>query len=161
MIYFITGVLGTGKTTIGRMLARKLNIPFHDADEYLTHEDRKKLAKGVPLSEKEWKDLMFAMRAIIDRELARGANAVIACSALKEKYRKMLLHEMDRMKLIYIKGTKEFIETRLKKHKTHHNASPEILGHHLALLEEPKDAEVFDMSMNKEAIVDEIIKRVK
>jgi carbohydrate kinase (thermoresistant glucokinase family) len=153
------GVLGAGKTTIGKMLAKKLNIPFHDADEYLTHEDRKKLAKGIPMTEKEWKDLMFAMRAIVDRELARGANAVIACSVLKERYRKLIMHEIDRMKLIYLKGTMEFIEEKLKKNKNRHNASFEILKSQFAMLEEPKNAAVFDITTPREKIVDAIVKQ--
>ena len=114
MIYVITGVLGSGKTTVGKMAAGKIGAEFYDADDYLTHSSRKKLSKGIPLTEKEWKDLMFAMRAIVDRELARGGSAVIACTALKERYRKLLMHQPEKMKLIYLKGTREFIERKLK-----------------------------------------------
>jgi carbohydrate kinase (thermoresistant glucokinase family) len=161
MIYMIMGVLGSGKTTVGKILAKKLTAPFYDADDYLTHNSRKKLSKGVPLLEKEWKDLMFAMRAIVDRELARGGDAVIACSALKERYRKMLLHEPGKMTLMYLKGTREFIEKKLKKNKKHHNASFEILKSQFEILEEPKEAMVFDMTIPREKIAGDIIRRVK
>jgi carbohydrate kinase (thermoresistant glucokinase family) len=161
MIYVITGVLGSGKTTIGKLLSKKLDIPFHDADEYLTHEDRKRLSKGITMSEKEWKDLMFAMRAIVDMELSRGAKAVIACSALRERYRKLLMHEPEKMRLIYLKGTREFIEKKLRKNKNRHNASAEILKSHFEMLEEPQNAMTFDITTPAEKIVEDIIKNTK
>lgn len=161
MIYVITGVLGSGKSTIGKMISDKLKIPFYDADEYITHEDRKKLSKGITMTEKEMKDLMFALRAIVDRELARGGSAVIACTALKEQYRKLLMHDHGNMKLIFLKGDKSVIEKRLKHNKTHHNASWEIVESQFKILEEPKNAQVFDITITAEKIVDEIIKQGK
>jgi carbohydrate kinase (thermoresistant glucokinase family) len=160
MIFVIMGVLGSGKTTVGKLLAKNLAIPFYDADDYLTHSNRKKLSKGVPLTEKEWKDLMFAMRTIVDRELARGGGAVIACPALRERYRKMLLHQPDKMTLVYLKGTRELIEKKLKKNKNRHNASPEILKSQFDMLEEPKNALVFDMTIPGEKIAGEIERKI-
>jgi carbohydrate kinase (thermoresistant glucokinase family) len=158
MIYVITGVLGSGKTTVGKMAAGKIGAEFYDADDYLTHSSRKKLSKGIPLTEKEWKDLMFAMRAIVDRELARGGSAVIACTALKERYRKLLMHQPEKMKLIYLKGTREFIERKLKKNKNRHNASFEVLKTQFEMFEEPKNAVVFDITRPREYIAGEIAK---
>ncbi len=159
MIYVIMGVLGSGKTTIGRMLASKLNAVFHDADEYLNHKERKKLAKGVPLTDVEWKNWMVIMRTIVDRELARGGTAVIACPALKEKYRQLLLHDKKNMKLIYLKGTLEMIEQRLAHHKNRHNASPKILENHFKILEEPKNADIIDITIPCEQIVEMITRK--
>jgi gluconokinase len=157
MIYVIMGVLGSGKTTVGKMLAKKLGLVFHDADEYLNHKERKNLSKGIPLSDAEWKNWMIIMRAIVDRELARGSNAVIACAALKEKYRQLLIHDKKNMKLIYLKGSPEIIEQKLKRHKNRHNASSEIVKNHFKILEEPKNADVIDMTIPAEKIVEIIM----
>ena len=157
MIYVLMGVLGSGKTTVGRLLASRLNVVFHDADEYLNHKERKKLAKGVPLTDAEWKNWMFIMRAIVDRELARGANAVIACPALKEKYRQLLLHDVTNMKLIYLKGRQNVIEKRLQHHKNRHNASAVIVENHFKILEEPKNADIIDMNIPQDKIVEMIL----
>src|SRR5271157_4004793 len=104
MIYLLMGVLGSGKTTIGKKLAKRLNCVFRDGDDYHSKSSREKMRKGIPLTDKDRKSWLFAIRSIIDLDLACKWNSVVACSALKEKYRKVLIGNRKGIKLIYLKG---------------------------------------------------------
>ena len=84
------GVSGSGKSTIGMMLARDLGCDFRDADDLHPQENRDKMHRGIPLTDEDRRPWLAAVRALIDRYESAGTNLVIACSALKEAYRKTL-----------------------------------------------------------------------
>ena len=84
MVYLIMGVMGAGKTTIGQLLAEHLHCDFKDADDYHSPSNRGKMSAGIPLTDEDRKPWIFAVRAVLDTQLAKGADCVIACSALKE-----------------------------------------------------------------------------
>ncbi len=156
MIYILMGVLGSGKTAIGKKLAKRLNCVFRDGDDYHSDSSRKKMRKGLPLTDKDRKSWLFAIRSIIDLDLACKWNSVVACSALKEKYRKVLIGNRKGIKLIYLKGTLELIKKRIKKRKGHF-INPSLLASQFDILEEPKNAVVIDIKLTPDDIVDKII----
>jgi gluconokinase len=156
MIYLIMGVMGSGKSTVGKLLASRLKCPLHEADDYHSRESIKKMESGISLNDKDRKPWIFAVRAVIDMELANGGNAVITCSALKEKYRKTLISGRKEIKLIYLKATKNYIYERMRKHTGHH-INPSLLPSQFNDLEEPKNALTIEAQLPTERIVDIII----
>jgi gluconokinase len=159
MVYLIMGVLGSGKTTVGQLLAEHLHCVFRDADDYHTPSNRGKMAAGIPLTDEDRKPWIFAIRAVIDAELAVGVECVIACSALREKYRQTLIQDRKEIKIIYLKGTKELISERIKLRKGHF-VNPVLLDSQFAEVEEPKKAVVIDIRKTPEEIVSEILSKV-
>ncbi|MCE5299322.1 MAG: gluconokinase [Spirochaetia bacterium] len=158
MLYLIMGVMGSGKTTVGMALAERLKCPFHDADDLHSEYNKEKMRRGEPLNDEDRKPWLFAVRSIVDMEIGEKRNAVIACSALKEQYRKLLIHDAARIKLIYLKATEEMITSRLVYRK-HHFASPAILESQFNALEEPQNAMIIDAGMPVDRIVEEIMEK--
>jgi len=143
------GVMGAGKTTTGKLLAEKLGCVFYDGNEFHPEENNEKMRNGIPLTDEDRKSWLYRLRAIIDRELGRNGTAVLECSALKEKYRKMLIGDRKEIKLIYLKGRREVIEERVKKRKKG-IASAAILPGQFADLEEPGNAITVDVELSPE-----------
>ncbi|HRU39431.1 MAG TPA: gluconokinase [Candidatus Goldiibacteriota bacterium] len=157
MVYIVMGVIGAGKTTIGRLLAKRLGIEFRDADDYHTECNIKKMRDGIPLTDEDRKPWIFAIRSVIDAQLALGKDCVIACSALKDKYRKTLIQERKEIILVYLKGDIDIIRERIKS-RTGHFASTALLENQFEVLEEPENALVVDIRKTPDEIVDEILK---
>ena len=88
-VYIIFGVSGSGKTTIGQLLAKKLNIPFYDADDYHPVSNIEKMASGKPLNDND-REPWLGLIAMEIKKWKTQEGAVLACSALKEKYREIL-----------------------------------------------------------------------
>lgn len=160
MVYIIMGVLGSGKSTIGQLLAEHIRGVFRDADDYHTPSNRGKMAHGIPLTDEDRKPWIFAVRAVIDTELAVGVDCVMACSALKEKYRQTLIQGRKEIRVVYLKGDKALIAERVKN-RGGHFVSPVLLESQFADLEEPKDAIIVDIRKTPEVIVHEILAFVK
>ena len=126
MVYIIIGVSGIGKTTIGKMLANTLGIPFYDADDYHPPSNIKKLTEGIPLNDTDrypW--LQILSRSISLWQKKRGA--VLACSALKEKYRKILGNDGTNTTYIFLNADISIISERLKNRKKHF-FKPNVVG---------------------------------
>lgn len=160
MVYIIMGVLGSGKSTVGELLADHLRCVFRDADDYHSASNRSKMANGIPLTDVDRKPWIFAVRAVIDGQLAIREDCVLACSALKEKYRQTLIQGRKEIKLIYLKGTKDLIAERVKL-RGGHFVDPALLDSQFADLEEPKDAVVADISKTPEEIIHDILSVLK
>jgi gluconokinase len=135
MIVILMGVAGAGKTTVGRLLARELGWSFYDADDFHPRANVSKMARGAPLDDRDRAPWLDALRELIVGCLARGEDAVLACSALKEDYRRRLLVDA-RVKLIYLKGEYELIRERLAA-RAGHFMKPELLASQFEALEEP------------------------
>src|SRR4051812_37542304 len=97
-IILLMGVAGSGKTTIGRMLAEKLGWPYFEADDFHSAANKEKMGRGIPLDDADRAPWLAAIRQQIDRCLARQQSAVITCSALKEKYRQVLMENAPAVK---------------------------------------------------------------
>ncbi len=133
------GVAGSGKSTVGHILADSVGWRFTDADDLHPPANIAKLSAGTPLTDVDRAPWLAALRAHIDARLAARENTVLACSALKESYRAQLIANPDRVKLVYLQGTREQLAARLNA-RSGHFAPPALLDSQLATLEEPRDA---------------------
>jgi gluconokinase len=98
----LMGVVGAGKTTVGRLLAQKLGWHFADADDFHSAANVEKIRRGIPLDDSDRAPWLAALRDAILQWNAEGQNAVLACSALKRKYRDAL--RTDGVRFVYLKG---------------------------------------------------------
>jgi gluconokinase len=158
MILLVMGVTGSGKTTIGRMVAERLGWLYLEADDFHSAENKAKMNRGEHLTEADRLPWLKAMHTELLAQDAKGKNVVLACSALNEEYRAILMAGLD-VKLVYLRGSKELIANRLQ-HRTGHFAGVAILDDQFAVLEEPKDAIVEDVTEEPRKIVEEILQRI-
>jgi gluconokinase len=158
MIMILMGVVGSGKTTVGSLLAQKLGWHFADADDFHPAANVEKIRRGIPLDDSDRAPWLAALRDAILHWNAEGQNAVLACSALKRKYREEL--RVDGVHFVYLKGDFELIEQRLRTRRGHF-ASDSILKSQFKDLEKPDDAITVEIDKSPEAIVSEIIAKLK
>ena len=158
MVIIIMGPTGSGKTTVGTLLARRLAWHFSDADDFHSAANKHKMRAGIPLTDADRLPWLAAIHEQIERWLAEKRNVVLACSALKQKYRD-LLGIGPEIRLVYLKGSYDLIYQRLLQRKGHF-ADEQILAGQFADLEEPLDAVTVDISQSSAQIVDEICARL-
>jgi gluconokinase len=152
------GVAGSGKTTIGRALAAALGWEFRDADEFHPPANIAKMSAGLPLDDTDRAPWLAAIRAHLDEKLARGENAVVTCSALKENYRAALLGGLAdpaRVRLVHLAGDPALLAARIAGRRDHF-MKPGMLASQLAALEPPRDAIVIDVALPPETVVAKI-----
>jgi gluconokinase len=152
MVVILMGVAGSGKSTVGAGLANDLGCDFRDADDLHPPANRDKMHRGIPLTDDDRRPWLAAVRALIDRYLKSGADVVIACSALKEAYRAILLRGTDGIRLILLKGSFELIAQRLASRHGHF-FDPALLRSQFDALEEPHDAIVVQIGGTPPEIV--------
>jgi len=138
LIYIVMGVSGCGKSTIGKLLATRLKLPFFDGDDFHPQANVQKMANGLPLNDKDRKCWLQKLNKIAVEHMSNGA--VIACSALKESYRSQLKQNLEKqMVFVYLKGTFKEIHARLKERQDHYMPI-ELLKSQFETLETPADA---------------------
>jgi len=157
MIILVMGVSGSGKTTIGQQLAKSLNFQFRDADEFHSDENIQKMRNNIPLTDADRQPWLETMQAAIDQWLEQNQNVVLTCSALKQKYRQMLWRDAEQIKIVYLKGTFELIESRLKQRQDHFMKS-DLLKSQFEDLEEPEGVILADISQTPSEIIEKIRK---
>jgi len=158
MIFLVMGVAGSGKSTVGQSLTKRLGWVFLEADDFHSATNKEKMHRGVPLTDADRMPWLDAMHAELKSEEAGGKNVVLACSALKEEYRLRLTAGLN-VKVIFLRGSKELIAARLRQ-RSGHFAGEAILDDQFAVLEEPRNALMVDISERPEKIVEEILKNV-
>ena len=149
------GVAGSGKTTVGRALATQLGWTFRDADEFHPPANVDKMGHGIPLTDRDRQPWLAAIRAYIDETLLRGDSAVVTCSALKERYRQIIVPDPARVRLVYLAGSVALIAERMRAREGHF-MKPEMLASQFADLEPPPDALTVDIAQAPEVIVAQI-----
>lgn len=158
MVLIMMGVTGSGKTTIGQLLARQLNWKFFDADDFHPAANVAKMHAGIPLTDEDRQPWLESLHALVKGLLEKPTNGVLACSALRESYREYLCIDKE-VKLIYLKGDYRLIEDRLRKRR-HHFMNPDLLQSQFETLEEPKRGIVIDISPPPKIIVKNIRARL-
>jgi len=148
------GTAGSGKTTIGKLLAAQMKWEFADGDSFHSPANIEKMSRGIPLTDDDRAPWLNSIREAIVQWDAQQKNVVLACSALKQIYRDRLLVNSN-VKLVYLKGTYELLSERLHFRKGHY-ATEQLLVSQFADLEEPTDAITVDVTPSPEEIVGEI-----
>lgn len=151
MIIVLIGVTGSGKSTVGRLLARQLGWKFYEGDDLHPAANLQKMRRGLPLTDEDRKPWLKAIQNAIRAAVENRENVVIACSALKESYRNMLQVEGEVI-FVYLKANSPLIQQRLKK-RTGHFMNPVLIQSQFDTLEEPNQAVQIDAGLTPAEIV--------
>ncbi|MEM7008692.1 MAG: gluconokinase [Thermodesulfobacteriota bacterium] len=155
MIFIIMGVSGSGKSTVGNLLANKIKSPFYDADDFHSRENKEKMRQGIALTDADRAPWLKALSSLIEEQ---DRNAILACSALKKSYRDELRVPGKKVVFIYLKGEEKLLEKRLSLRKGHY-AGPSLLQSQLQTLQEPDDAFTISIKDSPDKIVDKILQK--
>ncbi|MFL6565826.1 MAG: gluconokinase [Burkholderiales bacterium] len=156
MIAVVMGVSGAGKTAIGEALARELGWRFIDADDYHPEANVAKMAAGEPLDDADRWPWLDRLNAILRAE----QDAVLACSALKERYRARLAKGVDQVEWIHLRGDFDLIRSRLLQ-RQHRYMPASLLESQFAALEPPSRAITVEVSADVAACVAAIAKQLR
>ena len=155
------GPAGSGKTTVGILLAKQLSWEFADGDDFHSPANKQKMSRGVGLTDEDRVPWLQSIRDAMDQWLAERRSVVLACSALKRSYRERLGVDSDAkdIKLVYLKGSYDLLLERLRDRKGHY-AREQLLASQLVDLEEPTHSITVEVSRSPEQIVVEIRKQL-
>jgi gluconokinase len=158
MIVILMGVSGSGKTTIGTLLAERLHMAFADADDYHSAANKAKMAAGHPLNDDDRQPWLETLNSLLLKWFEAGKGGALACSALKNAYRHTLLHSLPRGEyaLVLLDGSKQLIAERLSERKDHY-MNPMLLDSQFATLEPPADALRITNDRAPAQVVDQIV----
>lgn len=151
MFILIMGVTGSGKTTIGTLLSESIGWPFYDADDFHPQENIRKMSSGIPLTDEDRRPWLQELRSLIAQRSQRSEDGVLACSALKQSYRK-ILSEGGRVDVVYLKADPDLIRSRLDN-RSGHFMSQRLVDSQFADLEEPDDSIIIDAASTPEHAV--------
>jgi gluconokinase len=151
MIIVLMGVTGSGKSTVGKILASQLGWKFVEGDDFHSPKNIEKMRRGEPLNDADRRPWLDAIREVIRTTIDRGEDAIIACSAFKESYRKLLqIH--GQVSFVYLKASMALIQDRLKN-RVGHFMNPDLIQSQFDTLEEPEQALQVDAGLSPAEIV--------
>jgi carbohydrate kinase (thermoresistant glucokinase family) len=155
-VIFIMGVSGSGKTTIGKKLSEKTGIPFFDADDFHSLYNREKMKKGQPLTDEDRQAWLLSLNKLAKEHTVKK-GAIIACSALKEKYRDLLDNGISAdIHWVFLKGGYDLILERMKVRKNHY-MPPGLLQSQFDILELPANAIEIDIREDADKITSKLM----
>lgn len=152
------GVSGCGKSATGSALASKLGWDFYDADDFHPPANIVKMEAGIPLDDADRAPWLAVLQALISSCLERNRPGVLACSALKERYRQQLLAGNSGVQIVYLKGSYDLVWSRMAARAGHY-MKPALLQSQFDALEEPQDALVMDIALPVDKIVARILEK--
>jgi gluconokinase len=158
MILVLMGVSGVGKTTLGKLLAASTGWKFEDADDYHSEGNRQKMAAGISLTDTDREPWLRALHQRMLYYHLKGENLILACSALKRRYREVLADGFapGEIRFVYLYGPVALIEERMKA-RHHPYMKPDLLESQLATLEVPSDAWSINVDGTPEEAVSQIL----
>ena len=159
MIIVVIGVAGSGKTTVGTMLAGAMKCPFLEGDSLHPQENIDKMSHGIPLTDSDRGPWLSAIHARMLDYFERDQDLIVACSALKQAYRRGLAKGIS-ITWVYLKGSPALIRSRLK-HRPNHFMKVDLLASQFDALEEPDDALIVDVSVTPSVIVEHILSQLR
>jgi carbohydrate kinase (thermoresistant glucokinase family) len=135
-VVIVMGVSGSGKSTIGSLLAGRLQWEFEDGDWFHPAANVEKMHNGIPLTDEDRWPWLHSIRAWIDKTQREGGHGVIACSVLKRRYREVLMGDGAETRLVFLEGSEELIARRIAT-RHEHFMPPSLLHSQFAALEKP------------------------
>ncbi|MEM9227552.1 MAG: gluconokinase [Verrucomicrobiota bacterium] len=160
MVIIVMGVSGSGKSTVGSLLAKACSGSFYDGDDFHPEANIRKMHAGIALEDADRLPWLERLRALILEREQGTAPTVLACSALKTSYRDVLAPDADpRVQFVFLRGDFDLIRQRLEA-RQHHFMPESLLASQFGDLELPENALVVDISQTPEAIVEEILCRL-
>ena len=158
MIIVVMGVSGCGKTTVGELLATRLQLPFVDADYYHSASSIQKMKGGIPLTDEDRLPWLHTLASLLVQYEKTGV--VLACSALKASYRNILQQNLaTKVKWLYLEGSFALLQERLQN-RTDHFMPERLLESQLQILEAPADAFTFSITLMPREIVEGFVKQI-
>jgi len=154
-IIIIMGVSGSGKTTIGTLLARDLGWTFYEGDSFHSQKNIDKMIRGIPLTDTDREPWLQSLRQLVVKLLTTSEPAVISCSALKQAYRDSLSANSPHIRFVYLKGTDSLLRQRLSR-RVGHFLNDALLTSQLNELEEPDDALILDLELSPKSLIQQI-----
>ncbi|MGR5538743.1 gluconokinase [Vibrio campbellii] len=156
--YIVMGVSGCGKSSIGESLAKALNIPFFDGDDYHSPGSVQKMQSGIPLTDEDRESWLLRLNRLLKTE----DELVVACSALKPEYRDILRDECEELRFFYLKGDFETIWSRHKARQGHYFKGVAMLKSQFETLVEPSESEALhiDIRQTPAEITQDILSRI-
>lgn len=155
------GVSGVGKTTIGQAVANRLNYTFLDADVFHSKESREKMTNGHPLTDTDRLPWLERIHSRVSEQVKQGNPILLACSALKENYRKILLENLwDSSKVVWLDASRETLQKRTEQRPGHFMAAS-LLESQIETLEAPSDAIRIDANQGIEETLHEIVRSIE
>jgi gluconokinase len=158
-IVIVMGVAGSGKTTVGTMLAKAMHCEFLDGDSLHPATNVEKMSHGIPLTDADRAPWLAAIHARLLDSFTHGDCLVVTCSALKRAYRTVLAEGIP-IAWVYLKGSARLIQSRLQ-HRTGHYMKAAMLASQFEALEEPADALTLDISQPPETLVEQILAELR
>jgi gluconokinase len=147
--FIVMGVSGCGKSTVGQALADQLNCPFYDGDDFHPPENVAKMASGTPLNDADRAPWLAILHDLLLGHMERGETAVLACSALKKKYRDQLRANNDHVVFIYLQGDFDLIWQRMNARENHY-MRVDMLHSQFETLEPPTTDEAVKISVDQD-----------
>ncbi len=154
--FVVMGVSGCGKTTVGEKLAAHLNCLFYDADDFHPPKNIAKMGRGVPLNDMDRAPWLAQLAALIQEHLENGETAVLACSALKKRYRDKL-RVSRQVQFVFLEGSFDIIWQRMQARQNHYMKA-EMLHSQFEALEPPDEDEAIAASIDQ--TVDDIVTQI-
>jgi len=156
----VMGVSGCGKSTVGQLLANRLGWQFYDGDDFHPQANIDKMSQNIPLTDTDRLPWLQTLHDLIAKQVAKGDSLVVACSALKQRYRDILLTNNPDTVLVYLRGDYELIWHRMQARQEHF-MKENMLRSQFKTLEEPISALIVDISLDASVIVENIISQIR
>jgi carbohydrate kinase (thermoresistant glucokinase family) len=154
-VIYITGVSGAGKTTIGQLLANKMNIPFFDGDDFHPKNNIEKMKAGIPLTDDDRTEWLLTLNILAYRQTQIN-HVIIACSALKQHYRQILNNRLSNVVTIFLQGNYQTIYQRIIQ-RTQHFMPASLIQSQFDILEIPEADLVVDIEKSPSDILELIL----
>jgi gluconokinase len=155
----VMGVSGSGKSTVGKALADRMDWIFADADDYHPPANREKMSRGEPLTDEDRQPWLEKLHDLITEHALKLKTIVLACSALKEKYREILVGDLEGVTLVFLRGDAELIAARMRQRE--HFMPVSLLETQLATLEPPTNAIIVDIAQPLETMLEQVVTQLE
>ena len=159
MIVILMGVSGVGKTTVGELLAGRTGCVLYDADDFHSQSNIEKMRSGTPLTDDDRWPWLDRLNAVLREKEQRGDSAILACSALKQRYRDRLVQGLADVRWVHLTGDFDLIKQRIEARKGHYMTA-KLLESQFAALEPPADALVLDVALAPASLSESIARRL-